>query len=45
MHRVIFEELQYEYGWNGKVTLDWYGESRVIDLLISGEEDEEIDNS
>ena len=43
MNSVVFGELQYEYGWNGKVTLDWYGESREIDLLISGEADEEID--
>lgn len=39
----IFGELTYEYGWNGKTTIDWFGETINVDLVVSGEEDEEID--
>lgn len=40
----VFGELTYEYGWNGKTTIDWYGEMISVDLVVSGEEDEEIDS-
>ena len=40
----VFGELTYEYGWNGKTTIDWYGEMINVDLVVSGEEDEEIDS-
>ena len=39
-----FGELTYEYGWNGETTLDWFGETISVDLVVSGEEDEEIDS-
>lgn len=40
----IFGELKYEYGWNGKTTLDWFGKTIDVDLVVSGEEDEEADS-
>ena len=40
----IFGELTYEYGWNGETTIDWYGEMINVDLVVSGEEDVEIDS-
>lgn len=40
----IFGELTYEFGWNGETTIDWYGEIINVDLVVSGEEDEEIDS-
>jgi hypothetical protein len=40
----VFGELTYEYGWNGETTIDWYGEMTNVDLVVSGEEDEEIDS-
>jgi len=43
MFNDVFGELYYEYDWIGKTSLDWYGESIEVDLIVSGEEDEEID--
>lgn len=40
----VFGELTYEYGWNSKTTIDWYGKMINVDLVVSGEEDEEIDS-
>ena len=40
----VFGELTYEFGWNGETTIDWYGEMINVDLVVSGEEDEEIDS-
>ena len=43
MNHNIFGELEYEYEWNGSTSLDWYGDNISVDVVISGEEDEEID--
>ena len=43
MEDKFFGELQYEYGWVGEMTINWYGEDVAVNLVISGEEDEEID--
>ena len=40
----ILGEVTYECGWNGETTIDWYGEIINVDLVVSGEEDEEIDS-
>ena len=40
----VFGELTYDdYGWSGETTIDWFGEIISVDLVVSGEEDEEID--
>ncbi len=43
MFNDVFGELYYEYDWIGKTSLDWYGESIDVDLIVLGEENEEID--
>lgn len=35
MFNNIFGELKYEYGWNGETTLDWFGETIAVDLVVS----------
>lgn len=40
----VFGELTYEYGWNGETTIDWFGKILSVDLVVLGEEDEEIDS-
>lgn len=45
MNKNIFGELTYECGWNGKATIDWFGKTMVVDLVVCGEEDEEIDDN
>ena len=37
----IFGDLEYEFGWIGATTIDWYGEEVTVNVIISGEEDEE----
>jgi hypothetical protein len=40
----IFGELTYDdYGWSGETTIDWFGETIRVDLVVSGEENEKID--
>jgi len=39
----IFGELKYEYGWTGSTSLDWYGNNVSVDVVVDGEEDEEVD--
>ena len=39
----VFGELTYEYGWNGETTIDWFGKIINVNVVVSGEEDEEID--
>ncbi len=36
----VFGELEYEYGWNGKVKLEVFGKEQIVDLIISGENDD-----
>lgn len=43
MENSILGELTYEYGWNGETTIYWFGKSINVDLVVSGEEDGEID--
>lgn len=45
MFNSIFGELEYEYGWNGNTNLDWYGNNINVEVVIAGEEDEEIDET
>ncbi|MCD7835591.1 MAG: DUF2004 domain-containing protein [Lachnospiraceae bacterium] len=44
MHNELFGELQFEYGWNGTTSLDWFGRNIDVDLVVDGEEDESIDS-
>lgn len=37
-----FGELNYEYGWNGTLMLDWLGKEEKVDLTVYGEEEEGI---
>lgn len=39
----IFGELEYEYGWSRVITLDFFGYTAELDLIIDGEEDEQFD--
>ena len=39
----IFGELEYEYGWSRVITLDFFGYTTELDLIIDGEEDEQFD--
>ena len=39
----VFGELTYDdYGWSGETTIDWFGETIRVDLVVSGEENEKI---
>ena len=40
----VFGEITHDYDWNGELELNWFGELKKIDLVISCEEDEKIDD-
>ena len=40
----VFGEMEYEYGWNGKVQLDCFGKEQIVDLIVSGEIDDAFIN-
>ncbi len=40
----VFGEIEYEYGWNGKIQLNCFGKKQSVDLIISGEIDHEFDS-
>ena len=42
MRDPVFGDLNYEYGWNGTVEIDCFGQREVIGLTVQGEEDDPI---
>ncbi|KGX88767.1 hypothetical protein N781_09620 [Pontibacillus halophilus JSM 076056 = DSM 19796] len=38
-----FGELQYEFGWSRTITLNFFGDTTEMDLMIDGEEEGEFD--
>lgn len=38
----VFGELNYDYGWNGTVDIDCFGSPEAVDIVVSGEEDDDI---
>lgn len=40
----VFGELHYEFGWNGTVHLDWSCREEEVSLMVSGEEEDGIND-
>ncbi|MCD7742138.1 MAG: hypothetical protein LUI06_08045 [Ruminococcus sp.] len=34
MYNELFGELQFEYGWNGTTSLDWFGRNIDVDFVV-----------
>ncbi len=43
MFNKVFGEIEYEYGWNGSVKMNCFGNEQSVDIVISGEKENEFE--